>query len=59
MTPTIADLLLNRPVTLPDGTVWKYRRRRSDEAAEHARKREAKRKRDATARARQQREGKA
>ena len=56
---TLADLLLNRPVRLPDGTVWTYGKRRSDAAAEHAREREAKRKRDATARARQQREGKA
>jgi hypothetical protein len=59
MSPSIADLLLNRPVMLPDGTVWTHGKRRSDAAAEHAREREAKRKREAKAQARKQREGKA
>ena len=57
MLPTIADLLLNRPVTLPDGSVWTYRRRHSDEAAEAARAREAARKRAAWRRQKQQRQG--
>jgi hypothetical protein len=58
MMPPLADMLLNQPVRLPDGTVWTYRKRSSDLSAEHARERENKRKRDANARARQLREAK-
>ena len=50
MMTTLADMLLNRPVRLPDGTVWTYRKRSSDASAEHARARELKRKRDKKAR---------
>jgi hypothetical protein len=50
MMPPLADMLLNQPVRLPDGTVWTYRKRSSDLSAEHARERELKRKRDKKAR---------
>jgi hypothetical protein len=45
MSPSIADLLLNRPVALPDGTTWRYRKRRSVESAEARQVAEMQRKR--------------
>lgn len=43
---TIADMLLNRPVLLPDGSVWQHSERQREGGAKRRREMEMQRKRD-------------